>query len=177
MGDMTDVLVWLALLVATALLSAELIGWLPVLQRAMIRAVTKKLPTQVRGRYEEEWQGVLKAMPDAPLSRFVFVTSLLSRRRAISKAIPQAPKKRVATRKRGARISLMRVLAAYMAFPARPTQFRPYSSDESRRLSIERWEARLARIGVGEYKKLSPHWFMKILVISATEFDERHKRS
>lgn len=84
---MTAVVVWIALTLISALLSAELVAWSTPLQRALIRKAAAVLPREHARRYTEEWYGELEELPDGPATRLLWVTSLVFRRGALAREL------------------------------------------------------------------------------------------
>jgi lipopolysaccharide/colanic/teichoic acid biosynthesis glycosyltransferase len=81
------VLVWVLLVLASTIIEAEVIAWCRPLQRALIRRAAAPLPKPDRERYIEEWHRELEEKPDAPVTRLIFVLSLLLRRASLARAL------------------------------------------------------------------------------------------
>ena len=70
---------WVGLLLLSILIEAEVIAWLPSAQRAVLRLAAHRLDPEDRERYSEEWTAELEVLPAGPVTRLVFVLSLLIR--------------------------------------------------------------------------------------------------
>jgi lipopolysaccharide/colanic/teichoic acid biosynthesis glycosyltransferase len=75
MGILT-ILKALALAVGGKLAEDEVKAWLPRVTTNLKNAAVRRLPKELRARYEEEWEGCLLEIP-GPLSRVVYAASLL----------------------------------------------------------------------------------------------------
>jgi lipopolysaccharide/colanic/teichoic acid biosynthesis glycosyltransferase len=74
MGILT-ILKSLALAVVGKLAEDEVKAWLPRITTNLKDAAVRRLPKELRARYEEEWEGCLLEIP-GPLSRVVYAASL-----------------------------------------------------------------------------------------------------
>jgi lipopolysaccharide/colanic/teichoic acid biosynthesis glycosyltransferase len=81
------VLIWVLVILAGAVIEAELIAWCRPLQRALIRRVAAPLPRQYRDRYVEEWYRELEEIPNGPITRPIWILSLLHRRGSVARAL------------------------------------------------------------------------------------------
>jgi lipopolysaccharide/colanic/teichoic acid biosynthesis glycosyltransferase len=86
------VFVWVGLVLLGVIIEAELIAWCRPLQRWLIRRVAAPLPEPDRDRCTEEWYRELEELPDAPITRLVWILPLLFRRASIARAhgVPRA---------------------------------------------------------------------------------------
>jgi hypothetical protein len=78
---------WIVLAVIAALLGAEVIAWCPPLQRLLLRRAAAALPEAHRERYLEEWTAELNELPNGPITRLLFATSLLLRRGGVAREL------------------------------------------------------------------------------------------
>lgn len=78
--------------VFTALLSSEAGAWLPVLSKHLLARAVRKLPQELRARYEEEWEAHLLEIP-GELSKVIYSINLqnVGRRIRRSRAAPSDP--------------------------------------------------------------------------------------
>ena len=81
------VLVWVLLAAAAALFGAELIGWGARLQIFILRRASVALPRQYAERYMEEWRAELNELPQAPITRLIWVSSIWLHRGAVARAL------------------------------------------------------------------------------------------
>jgi lipopolysaccharide/colanic/teichoic acid biosynthesis glycosyltransferase len=80
-------LVWVLVLLLGIVVEAELIAWCHPLQKWLIRRVAAPLPRQHRDRYIEEWYRELEEIPDGPVTRVLWILSLLLRRGSVARAL------------------------------------------------------------------------------------------
>ncbi len=84
---MSATVVWVILVVASALLGAEVVAWSTPIQHALLRRAAAALPEHQKARYLEEWLAELDAQPKGPVTRFVFAVSLLVRCKKLARAL------------------------------------------------------------------------------------------
>jgi hypothetical protein len=82
-------LVWVLVLLLAVLIEAEVIAWCHPVQRWLIRRVAASLPRQHRDRYTEEWYRECEEIPNGPVTRLLWILSLLFRRRSVARALRQ----------------------------------------------------------------------------------------
>jgi lipopolysaccharide/colanic/teichoic acid biosynthesis glycosyltransferase len=90
---------WLALLVAASavnLLVAEIFDWCPWLAERLIRRAVRKLPTDVRERYLDEWLAELEAVPGRGVSSLVFAVLVLAGASKVCHEVAGSPRSSVA---------------------------------------------------------------------------------
>jgi hypothetical protein len=80
-------LLWVLVLLLAVFIEAEVIAWCRPIQRWLIRRVAAPLPRQHRDRYIEEWYRELEEIPNGPVTRLVWILSLLLRRRSVARAL------------------------------------------------------------------------------------------
>ena len=80
-------LLWVLVLLLAVFIEAEVIAWCRPIQRWLIRRVAAPLPRQHRDRYIEEWYRELEEIPNGPVTRLVWILSLLVRRRSVARAL------------------------------------------------------------------------------------------
>lgn len=99
-----SVVIWVVLALVSGLVGAEIVGWCAPLQRALIRRAAAVLPSQERARYVEEWYAELEALPQAPITRLLWVLSLVLKRGALARAlgVPRSTVGLAGAAKRGA---------------------------------------------------------------------------
>jgi lipopolysaccharide/colanic/teichoic acid biosynthesis glycosyltransferase len=71
---------WLLLLITSAtvnFLVLELFDWLPWLARRLVRRAVRKLPSDVKDRYLDEWLAELDALPGRGVSKFLWAIQIL----------------------------------------------------------------------------------------------------
>lgn len=73
-----------------ALLGAELIAWSDWWQRRLLRFAAAAMPCAFRERYFEEWLGELAQIPNGPVTRSIWVLSIVMRRRSIARSVGSA---------------------------------------------------------------------------------------
>ena len=81
---------WLLLLVGSAtvnLLAAELFDWFPWLAERLIRLAVRKLPSDARDRYLDEWLAELEAVPGRGISKLMWATQILVRATKVGEEI------------------------------------------------------------------------------------------
>lgn len=78
-----------AALVAKDLLTTEAGGWLRALTRHLTRRAARRLPSEFRARYEEEWLAEMQAMNDRPVGALVCSLRLTVRARSLCGELAQ----------------------------------------------------------------------------------------
>ena len=81
------VLVWVALVVLTVVIEAELVAWSRPLQRALIRRAAAALPKPYSDRYREEWFRELEEVTGGPLTRLCWVVRLVLGRASLAREL------------------------------------------------------------------------------------------
>jgi lipopolysaccharide/colanic/teichoic acid biosynthesis glycosyltransferase len=81
------VLVWIALVVLTVVIEAELVAWSGPLQRALIRRAAAALPKPYSDRYREEWFRELEEVAGGPLTRLGWAVRLVLGRAAMAREL------------------------------------------------------------------------------------------
>lgn len=80
-------LTWAMLALLSAAIGAEFAAWGGPGQRALLRRAAAVLPPEHRDRYLEEWTAELNEMPNGPITRSLWASSILLRRTKIAKAL------------------------------------------------------------------------------------------
>jgi hypothetical protein len=78
---------WVLLTSLSGAIGAELVAWSGFAQRALLRRAANGLPPQHRERYFEEWVAELSEVPNGPVTRCIWVLSILLHRRGIARAL------------------------------------------------------------------------------------------
>jgi lipopolysaccharide/colanic/teichoic acid biosynthesis glycosyltransferase len=81
---------WLLLLVASAtvnLLVAELFDWCPRLAERLIRRAVRRLPSDARDRYLDEWLAELEVVPGRGISKLIWAIQILVRATKVGEEI------------------------------------------------------------------------------------------
>lgn len=73
--------------IVVAILCAEARAWGPKLHLWLIKRATAGLPDEYKSRYQEEFLAELATLPDGPLTRITFTSSLFLRRRSLATAL------------------------------------------------------------------------------------------
>ena len=84
---------WLGLAVVAALINivlAELCGWLPWLAESLVRRAARRLPDDVRLRYEQEWLAELDVLPVRGFSSIVFAVRVSLNARRVRRELLEA---------------------------------------------------------------------------------------
>lgn len=83
MASLVPFVLGIAATIATALLVAEIKGWLSPVGCWIVRLAARRLPAPHSERYREEWLAELDAVEDRPLTTLLYATRVLVRCRAL----------------------------------------------------------------------------------------------
>lgn len=80
-------LAWVALVVLSTLVGAEVIAWCGPGQRWLLRRAVAALPEDRQDRYLEEWLAELEVLPQGPVTRSLWVLRIYLGRRSLACAL------------------------------------------------------------------------------------------